>query len=449
MASMHVRFELLGNAAERAAAFYSERARGGAALIVTGGYGPNEQGAIETGADYLNSPDQVPEESKIPTAVHKAGGTIVLQILHAGRYAKVDDPVGASSIPSPINPREIHALSTGEVEQTIEDYVNCAALAQQAGYDGVEIMGSEGYLISTFCAASTNDRTDQWGGNFENRIRFPVEIVRRVRERVGNDFIMLYRISALDLFEGGLTGDETEILAQEVEKAGANILTTGIGWHEARIPTIAMMVPRAAFAWVTGKLRPNLKIPVITSNRINDPHVAEQLLRDGMADMISMARPFLADEDFVLKAEQGRPEEINTCIACNQACLDHIFSMKTASCMVNPRAGRETELEFEPATTQKKIAVVGAGPAGMTAALVLAQRGHRVSLFDGKKDLYDNELKVTQIGIADELAAASSLLMGQAAQKKPVVLIKGYKFKQNNISDSRSLIRSEEEDLFR
>jgi 2,4-dienoyl-CoA reductase (NADPH2) len=387
MASMHVRFELLDRPVERAAAFYAERARGGTALLVTGGYGPNQQGVIEDGADCLNSPDQVVEESKIPAAVHEAGGKIVLQILHAGRYAKVNNPVGASSLPSPINPREIHALTTEEVEQTIDDYVNCAALAQQAGYDGVEIMGSEGYLISTFCASSTNDRTDQWGGSFENRIRFPVEIVHRVRERVGSDFIMLYRISALDLFEGGLTGEETEILAQEVEKAGANILTTGIGWHESRIPTIAHMVPRGGWRHAARRIKNAVNIPVAATNRINTPETAEELLANGDADIAALGRQMLADPYFANKAEAGQGDAINTCIGCNQACLDHIFANKPSTCLVNPFAGRELDIAIASTAAPKKLAVIGAGPAGMSAALTAAECGHDVTLFEAASGL--------------------------------------------------------------
>ncbi|MFT5488670.1 MAG: 2,4-dienoyl-CoA reductase (NADPH2) [Alphaproteobacteria bacterium] len=382
MASMHVRFELMDRPIERAAAFYAERARGGTALLVTGGYGPNPQGVIEAGADCLNSADQVAEESKIPAAVHEAGGKIVLQILHAGRYAKVDHPVGASNMPSPINPREIHALTTEEVEQTIDDFVNCAVLAQQAGYDGVEIMGSEGYLISTFCASSTNDRTDQWGGSFENRIRFPIEIVRRVRERVGTDFIMLYRISALDLFEGGLTGEETETLAQEIEKAGANILTTGIGWHESRIPTIAHMVPRGGWRHAARRIKDAVNIPVAATNRINTPEVAEELLANGDADIAALGRQMLADPHFANKAEAGKGAAINTCIGCNQACLDHIFADKPSTCLVNPFAGRELDISISPTANAKKLAVIGAGPAGMSAALTAAECGHDVTLFE-------------------------------------------------------------------
>jgi 2,4-dienoyl-CoA reductase (NADPH2) len=387
MASMHVRFELMDRPVERAAAFYAERARGGTALLVTGGYGPNPQGVIEDGADCLNSADQVAEESKIPAAVHEAGGKIVLQILHAGRYAKVDNPVGASTLPSPINPREIHALTTEEVDQTIDDYVNCAVLAQQAGYDGVEIMGSEGYLISTFCASSTNDRTDQWGGSFENRIRFPVEIVRRVRERVGDNFIMLYRISALDLFDGGLTGEETEILAKEVEKAGANILTTGIGWHESRIPTIAHMVPRGGWRHAARRIKDAVNIPVAATNRINTPETAEELLANGDADIAALGRQMLADPHFANKAEAGQGDAINTCIGCNQACLDHIFADKPSTCMVNPFAGRELDIAIAPTAAPKKLAVIGAGPAGMSAALTAAECGHDVTLFEAASEL--------------------------------------------------------------
>jgi 2,4-dienoyl-CoA reductase (NADPH2) len=387
MASMHVRFELMDRPVERAAAFYAERARGGTALLVTGGYGPNPQGVIEDGADCLNSADQVAEESKIPAAVHEAGGKIVLQILHAGRYAKVDNPVGASTLPSPINPREIHALTTEEVDQTIDDYVNCAVLAQQAGYDGVEIMGSEGYLISTFCASSTNDRTDQWGGSFENRIRFPVEIVRRVRERVGDNFIMLYRISALDLFDGGLTGEETEILAKEVEKAGANILTTGIGWHESRIPTIAHMVPRGGWRHAARRIKDAVNIPVAATNRINTPETAEELLANGDADIAALGRQMLADPYFANKAEAGQGDAINTCIGCNQACLDHIFADKPSTCMVNPFAGRELDIAIAPTAAPKKLAVIGAGPAGMSAALTAAECGHDVTLFEAASEL--------------------------------------------------------------
>lgn len=387
MASMHVRFELMDRQTERAAAFYAERARGGASLIVTGGCAPNPQGVMDAGAHFLNSPDQLDEHRAIPRAVHAEGGRIVLQILHAGRYAKVDDLVGPSDIPAPINPREVHALTTAEVEQTIEDFVNCAELAKEAGYDGVEIMGSEGYLITTFCAERTNNRTDEWGGSFPNRIRFPIEIVRRTRERLGRDFIILYRISALDLVEGGLTGTETETLAREIEKAGANILTTGIGWHEARIPTIAHMVPRGGWRHAARRIKQAVGIPVAATNRINTPETAEEILRDGDADVVALGRQMLADPHFARKAETGQADAINTCIGCNQACLDFIFADKASSCLVNPFAGRELDIAIRPAKNPGKIAVVGAGPAGMSAALTAAECGHTVTLYDAADEL--------------------------------------------------------------
>ena len=382
MASMHMRFELMGNAEERAARFYAERAKGGVALVVTGGYAPNPDGAIEEGAHFLNSRDQVAAQKIIPTAVHEAGSRVALQILHAGRYAKVDTPVGPSDIPSPINRRQIHALTTEEVEQTVEDFVTTAGLAREAGFDGVEIMGSEGYLITTFCTAFTNNRSDHWGGTFENRIRFPVEIVRRTRESLGDEFLILYRISALDLMEGGLTGAETRILAQEIERAGADILTTGIGWHESRVPTIAHMVPQGGWRHAARQIREAVSIPVAATNRINTPEIANSLIGDGDADIVALARPMLADPYFAAKAEQGRGDAINTCIGCNQACLDFIFQERGASCLVNPAAGREFDTVVRPAARPLKIAVAGGGPAGMAAALKAATRGHSVSLFE-------------------------------------------------------------------
>ena len=388
MGSMHTGLEEHPDGSPRLAAFYAERARGGAGLIITGGFAPNTEGRVfEDGADLV-SEEQLAFHEPIVNAVHENGGKIALQILHTGRYGLMENCVAPSPITAPINFYRPKELSNAEILQTIDDYARCAKLAKDAGYDGVEIMGSEGYLINQFIAKCTNHRTDEWGGTFENRIRFPLRVVERIREEVGSqDFIMIFRLSCLDLVDEGSSFEEVVELGQRVEEAGASLINTGIGWHEARVPTIAMMVPRAAFAWVTGKLRPYLNIPVVTSNRINDPLVAENLLRDGIADMVSMARPFLADENFVKKTEEGRPEEINTCIACNQACLDNIFKMKTASCMVNPRAGRETELNYEPAATPKSIAVIGAGPAGMTAAYISAMRGHRVTLFDQREEL--------------------------------------------------------------
>jgi len=316
-----------------------------------------------------------------------------LQILHTGRYGFLDSCVAPSSLTAPINFYRPKALTHGEILQTIEDFANCAKLAKMAGYDGVEIMGSEGYLINQFITKCTNKRLDEWGGTFENRIRFPLQIVKRVSEEIkknlndGETFLIIYRLSCLDLVENGSTFDEVIELGKKIEMEGAHIINTGIGWHEARVPTIGMMVPRAAFSWVTGKLKPHLKIPIITSNRINDPYIAENILREGIADMISMARPMLADENFVNKTAEGRPDEINTCIACNQACLDHVFQMKTASCMVNPRAGRETKLNYIASKNSKSVAVVGAGPAGMTVAYIAAMRGHHVTLFDENRKL--------------------------------------------------------------
>jgi len=387
MGSMHTGLEEHPDGSSRLAAFYAERARGGVGLIVTGGFAPNAAGRVfEEGAELV-SEDQLDFHRHFVKAVHENGGKIALQILHTGRYGLLENCVAPSPITAPINFYRPKELTNEEIVKTIEDFVRCAKLAKIAGYDGVEIMGSEGYLINQFIAKCTNVRTDEWGGSYENRIRFALRIVEGVKEESGEDFLIIYRLSCLDLVENGSSFEEVIELGQRVEKAGASLINTGIGWHEARIPTIAMMVPRAAFAWVTGKLRPHLKIPIVTSNRINDPYVAECLLRDGLADMVSMARPLLADENFVNKTAEGRPEEINTCIACNQACLDQIFQMKTATCMVNPRAGHETELNYEPAAISKSIAVIGAGPAGMTAAYISAMRGHRVTLFDQRSKL--------------------------------------------------------------
>lgn len=387
MGSMHVGLEEAPHGFERMAAFYAERARGEVGLIVTGGIAPNESGRPMKGGAMMVNEHEADQHRIVTQAVHAEGGKIAMQILHFGRYAYQPGLVAPSALQAPINPFVPHALTGDEVEQTIEDFVRCAALARHAGYDGVEIMGSEGYLINEFIAARTNHRDDEWGGSYAGRMRFAVEIVRRTRQRVGRDFIIIYRLSMLDLVEGGSTLEEVIALAQAIEAAGATLLNTGIGWHEARIPTIATKVPRAAYAWVTQRVMGQVGIPLITSNRINTPEVAERLLAEGYADMVSMARPLLADGDFVRKARQGRADEINTCIACNQACLDHTFGGKITSCLVNPRACHETELVIAPAPDAKRIAVVGAGPAGLSFAVTAAQRGHAVTLFDAASEI--------------------------------------------------------------
>ena len=387
MGSMHVGLEEVDNGFERMAAFYAERARGGVSLIVTGGIAPNERARPMHGGAMLTTEEEANHHKIVTEAVHQAGGRIAMQILHFGRYSYQPSLVAPSALKAPINPFTPHALTTAEVEETISDFVRCAGLAQFAGYDGVEVMGSEGYLINEFIAARTNQRDDEWGGAYENRIRFPVEIVRRIREKVGPEFIIIYRLSMLDLVEGGSTLEEVIQLAQAIEAAGATIINTGIGWHEARIPTIATKVPRAAFAWVTKKLKGHVSIPLVATNRINTPEVAEQLLADDYCDMVSMARPLLADPLFLRKAEQGRADEINTCIGCNQACLDHTFGGKLTSCLVNPRACHETEIIDAPVTQVKRIAVVGAGPAGLSFATTAAKRGHSVTLFDAASEI--------------------------------------------------------------
>ncbi|MCI5085856.1 MAG: NADPH-dependent 2,4-dienoyl-CoA reductase [Rhodovulum sp.] len=381
MGSMHTGLEERGDW-DRVAEFYGTRARGGVGLIVTGGMAPNAEGGVFPGAAGLFTDQDIANHRRVTDRVHAEGGKIAMQILHAGRFAYGPDCVAPSAIKSPISPFPPRELDEDGIEKQIADIVTAATRAQEAGYDGVEIMGSEGYFLNQFLVTHTNHRTDRWGGSYENRMRLPVEVVRRVRAAVGPDFIVIFRLSMIDLVPNGSTHDEVVELARAVESAGATIINTGIGWHEARVPTIATSVPRRAFAWVTQKLRGKVGIPVITSNRINTPEVGEEVLADGCADMISMARPFLADPDFVAKAAAGRSDEIAPCIACNQACLDHTFSGKISSCLVNPRAGFETEITITPTDAPKSIAIVGAGPAGMATAITAAQRGHKVTLFE-------------------------------------------------------------------
>ncbi len=386
MGSMHTGLED-GNKHDRLAAYFAERARGQVGLIVTGGYAPNRAGWVKPFAGKLTTRGEAARHREITAAVHAEDGKIALQILHAGRYAYHPLAVAPSRIRSPITPFTPRALSTAGVEKQIRAFVRCAQLAREAGYDGVEIMGSEGYFINEFLVTHTNQRTDKWGGDFSQRMQLPVEIVARTREAVGNDFIIIYRLSMIDLIPDGNTWDETVTLAKAIEAAGATIINTGIGWHEARVPTIATSVPRGAFTWVTRKMKQEVSIPLVTSNRINLPDVAEQILADGCADMVSLARPMLADPEFVSKAQENRADEINVCIACNQACLDHTFSNKMSSCLVNPRACHETELNYVQSTAPGRFAVVGAGPAGLAAALVLAERGHAVDLFEAAGEI--------------------------------------------------------------
>ena len=387
MGSMHTGLEEEKGGFDKLAAFYAERARGGVGLIVTGGIAPNLRGRLVPHGSQLSFPWQVSKHKKVTSAVHKEGGKIALQILHAGRYAYHPFSLAPSSLKAPISPFKPRAMSERQIRGTIRDFAATAALAKAAGYDGVEVMGSEGYLINQFICERTNQRNDGWGGSFEKRMRFPVEIVRAIRERVGTDFIIIFRLSMLDLVEQGSTLEEVIALGKALEAVGVTLINTGIGWHEARIPTIATSVPRGAFSWVTAELKKHLKVPLITTNRINTPEVAERILAGGEADMVSMARPFLADPEFVIKAAEDRADEINTCIACNQACLDHVFKQKRASCLVNPRACFETELTFGRVPQPKKLAVVGAGPAGLAFACYAAERGHQVSLFDQASEI--------------------------------------------------------------
>ena len=387
MGSMHTGLEDRRKNIPRLARYFAERAEGGVGLMVTGGYAPNIEGWLGPFSSTMSSKSLARRHREITGAVHQNGGKIALQILHAGRYGYHPFSVSASKIKSPITPFTPRKLSPAGIERQIKAFVRCARLAREANYDGVEVMGSEGYLINQFLVSHTNKRDDEWGGSYENRMRLPVEIISRIRQAVGADFIIIYRLSIIDLLQDGQTWEEITKLARGIESAGATIINSGIGWHEARIPTIGTMVPRAAFTWVTKKLRDVVSIPLCTGNRVNTPETAEQVLADGHSDMISMARPFLADAEFVKKADENRSDEINTCIACNQACLDHVFAQKTSSCLVNPRACHETTLNYKPTNAPKRVAVIGTGPAGLACATILAERGHEVDLYDGASEI--------------------------------------------------------------
>ena len=382
MGSMHMRLGFSGTEAIKLAAFYEERARGGTSLIITGGVSPNSAGRMEENASVLASEKELPGHKLVTHAIHEVGSACVMQILHAGRYAKHAEAVAPSSIKAPINSFHPHQLSEEEVEKTVHDYLRCALLAKEAGYDGVDIMGSEGYLINEFASPCTNTRSDKWGGSFENRIRFPLEIIKRIRKTIGQDFLILFRISAADLVSNGTTAEETIKFSQALENLGINALTTGIGWHESRIPTIAYMVPRGAWRAAAARIKQSVSIPVIATNRINTPELAEEILSAGDADLVALARPLLADPYFIQKIESNKRSSITPCIACNQACLDYIFTDRVATCLVNPRAGRESEFNFSNTISRKRIAVIGAGAAGITFSITAAARGHKVTIFE-------------------------------------------------------------------
>lgn len=441
MGSMHTGLEESKNGFAKQAAYFAERAKGGVGLIVTGGVAPNRAGWTSPFGSKLSTRSEAKQHRLITEAVHAEGGKICMQILHTGRYGFHPLCVAPSAIKSPISPFKPWKLSNGGIKRTINDFVNCAKLAQEAGYDGVEIMGSEGYLINQFIVSKTNKRTDEWGGSYENRIKFPIEIVRQTREAVGKNFIIIYRLSMLDLVEDGSSWEEVEQLAKAIEKAGATIINTGIGWHEARVPTIATMVPRGGFSWVTKRLMGKLSIPLITTNRINMPDVAEKILADGHANMVSMARPFLADPEFPKKALEGRTDEINTCIACNQACLDHVFERKTASCLVNPRACKELSTIVLPATSKKKIAVVGAGPAGLSASVTLAQRGHEVHLFEAQSVIGGQFNIAKEIPGKEEFIETLRYYKRQMELHKVQIYLNSF-FKQEQASDFDEVVVS-------